>query len=99
MVIRSVLRRVAMACEVVTVLVKCGDNRVPTQPPMPNPVLVEVTRGNLVESRHGGAVAVVDAGGATVLALGDVDTPIFPRSAIKALQALVLIEAGGADRF
>ena len=66
---------------------------------MPNPILVEVTRGNLVESRHGGAVAVADADGATVLALGDVDTPIFPRSAIKALQALVLVEAGGAARF
>jgi L-asparaginase II len=66
---------------------------------MRNPVLVEVTRGNLVESRHGGAVAVADADGATVLALGDVETPIFPRSAIKALQALVLVEAGGAERF
>jgi L-asparaginase II len=65
---------------------------------MSNPVLVEVTRGNLVESRHRGAVAVVDADGATVLALGDVATPVFPRSAIKALQALVLVEAGAADR-
>ena len=66
---------------------------------MPNPVLVEVTRGNLVESRHRGAVAVVDADGAIVLALGDVDMPIVPRSAIKALQALVLVESGGADRY
>jgi L-asparaginase II len=66
---------------------------------MPNPVLVEVTRGNLVESRHGGAVAVVDADGATVLALGDVAAPVFPRSAIKAMQALVLVEAGGAERY
>jgi L-asparaginase II len=68
-------------------------------PAMSNPVLVEVTRGSLVESRHSGAVAVVDADGATVLALGDVDMPIFPRSAIKALQALALMEAGGADRY
>ncbi len=66
---------------------------------MSNPVLVEVTRGNLVESRHRGAVAVVDADGATVLALGDVATPVYPRSAIKALQALVLVEAGAADRY
>ena len=78
---------------------ECGDNRVPAQPKMPNPLLVEVTRGNLVESRHSGAVAVVDADGAVVLALGDVTTPIFPRSAIKALQALALVEAGVADRF
>ncbi|HEX4555748.1 MAG TPA: asparaginase [Xanthobacteraceae bacterium] len=66
---------------------------------MSNPVLVEVTRGKLVESRHRGAVAVADADGAIVLGLGDVATPIFPRSAIKAVQALVLVESGGADRF
>ena len=66
---------------------------------MPNPVLVEVIRGALVESRHCGAVAVVDAEGATVLALGEVAAPVYPRSAIKALQALPLIESGAADRF
>ena len=64
---------------------------------MSNPVLVEVTRGSLVESRHRGAVAVVDADGATVLALGEVGVPIYPRSAIKALQALLLVESGAAD--
>jgi L-asparaginase II len=66
---------------------------------MTNPVLVEVTRGPLVESRHRGAVAVCDAQGNTALALGDVAAPIFPRSAVKALQALPLIERGAADRF
>src|SRR5271169_4017761 len=64
-----------------------------------NPILVEVTRGNLVESRHRGSVAVVDADGARVLALGDVATPVFPRSAVKALQALVLMESHAADLF
>jgi L-asparaginase II len=66
---------------------------------MSNPVLAEVLRGLLVESRHRGAVAVVDADGGTVLALGDVETPVIPRSAVKALQALVLVETGAADRF
>jgi len=66
---------------------------------MVNPVLAEVSRGALVESRHRGAVAVVDADGATVLALGDVATPVYPRSAVKALQALALVEAGAAERF
>jgi L-asparaginase II len=65
---------------------------------MSNPVLVEVWRGPLVESRHRGAVAVVDADGATVLTLGDVGRPVFPRSAIKALQALPLVESGAAAR-
>lgn len=66
---------------------------------MSNPVLVEVLRGALIESRHRGAVAVVDADGRTVLALGDVASPVYPRSAVKALQALVLVESGAAERF
>ncbi len=66
---------------------------------MSNPVLVEVLRGPLVESRHRGALAVADADGASVLALGDVAAPVFPRSAIKALQALPLVELGAADRY
>jgi L-asparaginase II len=66
---------------------------------MRNPVLVEVVRGAVVESRHRGAVAVADAAGASVFALGDVETPVYPRSAIKALQALLLVESGAADRF
>jgi L-asparaginase II len=66
---------------------------------MTNPVLVEVTRGPLVESRHRGAVAVCDAEGRSVLEIGDVTAAIFPRSAVKALQALPLIEQGAADRF
>jgi L-asparaginase II len=66
---------------------------------MSNPVLVEVTRGALVESRHRGAVAVCDAEGNSALAVGDVTSPIFPRSAVKVLQALPLIEQGAAERF
>jgi L-asparaginase II len=66
---------------------------------MSNPVLVEVTRGPLIESSHRGAVAVADADGNRVLAIGDVTKPIFPRSAIKALQALPLVEEGAADRY
>ncbi len=66
---------------------------------MSSPILVEVTRGRLVESWHRGAVAVADADGTMVLAIGDVTTPVFPRSAIKALQALALVEDGAADRY
>ncbi len=64
-----------------------------------NPVFVEVTRGDMVESRHRGAAAVVDAGGAVVHSWGDVERPVFSRSAIKPLQALPLIETGAAERF
>jgi len=66
---------------------------------MTNPVLVEVTRGEQVESRHRGAVAICDADGRSLYAIGDVDFPVFPRSAVKALQALPLVESGAADAF
>lgn len=67
--------------------------------PTSNPVLVEVVRGDIVESRHRAAVAVVDASGNMVLSAGDFEQTIFPRSAIKPLQALALIESGAADAF
>jgi L-asparaginase II len=64
---------------------------------MTNPILVEVMRGHMVESRHRGAIAVVDSDGQLVLAMGDVERPVFPRSAVKAMQALALVESGAAD--
>lgn len=66
---------------------------------MSNPVLVEVLRGDRVESRHAGAVAVLDPEGGVVFGAGDIEQAIYPRSAVKALQALPLIESGAADRF
>ncbi len=65
---------------------------------MSNPVVVEVLRSRRVESAHRGSGAVVDADSRIVFAFGDVDRPIYPRSAVKALQALPLIESGAADR-
>jgi L-asparaginase II len=66
---------------------------------MANPVVADIRRGSLVESRHRGSIAVVDADGSLVLALGNVETLVYPRSAVKAMQALVLVESGAADRF
>ena len=66
---------------------------------MSNPLLVEITRGGIVESGHSGAIAVMDATGGVVFSMGDIDRPIFPRSAIKGFQALPLVESGAADRF
>ncbi|MEO8526109.1 MAG: asparaginase [Caldimonas sp.] len=63
-----------------------------------NPILVEAMRGGLRESAHRGAIAVCDADGAIVASLGDIDRPIFPRSAVKVLQALPLIESGAAEQ-
>ena len=64
---------------------------------MSNPVLVEILRGEQVESAHRGAVVVCDAAGKSLLEIGDVSRPVFPRSAVKAIQALPLVESGAAD--
>jgi L-asparaginase II len=67
--------------------------------PMSNPVIVEVTRGSLVESRHRGSIAVVDGDGRVAFSLGDIEQGVFPRSACKAMQALPLVESGAADAY
>jgi L-asparaginase II len=64
-----------------------------------NPILVEVTRGALVESCHRGAAVIADADGRLLLGLGDIGRPTYPRSAVKAMQALPLVESGAADGF
>lgn len=66
---------------------------------MNNPVLVEALRGGVVESRHCGSVVVCDPDGGVLLEIGDVAPPIFPRSAVKAIQALPLLESGAADAY
>ncbi len=63
------------------------------------PVMVDVWRGALVESRHRGRAVVADAAGRVIEAWGDPDAPIYPRSAVKALQALPLVETGALDAF
>jgi len=62
-----------------------------------NPLTVEVTRGGLVESCHLGSAVVVDVKGEVLHSWGDVDRLIYPRSAIKPLQAIALVESGAAD--
>ncbi len=64
-----------------------------------DPVLVEVTRGDMVESRHRGAAAIVDHQGRVVSAWGDIQSPVYSRSALKPIQAIPLIESGAAERF
>jgi L-asparaginase II len=64
-----------------------------------NPVLVEARRGGIVESFHRGAYAVLDAEGGVVEQQGDIERPVFPRSAIKVLQALPLVASGAVTAF
>ena len=61
--------------------------------------LAEVTRGAIVESTHRGSVAVCAHDGALLFASGDPDFMTFTRSALKPLQALPFVAAGGVERF
>lgn len=61
--------------------------------------LIDTTRGGLLECRHIGAVAVADSAGRLLAHAGDAHWLTFTRSTIKALQALPLLEAGGARLF
>ena len=49
------------------------------------------TRGSAVENVFYGSVAVVDSSGRLIAQAGDIDAPIFTRSALKPLQALPLV--------
>lgn len=66
---------------------------------MTNPILVEVTRGAMIESVHRGSLAIVDASGKVRVALGEVDTPVYSRSSLKPMQAMPLVESGAAEAF
>ncbi|MEO8486573.1 MAG: asparaginase [Betaproteobacteria bacterium] len=65
---------------------------------MQSPLAV-VERGGRVESVHSGSVAVVTADGTLVASAGDPDAIVFARSALKPLQALPFVAAGGPARF
>lgn len=56
--------------------------------------LARIERFGLIESRHLGAAAVVEASGQVVRAEGDVRSTIYPRSALKPVQAIAMLELG-----
>jgi L-asparaginase II len=59
-----------------------------------NPVLAEVVRSGFIESRHRGAIAALAADGTFAFTVGNANTPIFPRSSNKPLQATAMLRAG-----
>ncbi len=61
-------------------------------------VLAEAVRSGFVESRHRGSLVVLAADGSTLIARGDVGSPVFPRSCNKLMQAVGLVELGFAER-
>ena len=61
--------------------------------PIPAP-MVEILRGDFVESRHFGHAVVASADGQVVESWGDPGKVILPRSSCKMIQALPLMESG-----
>lgn len=61
--------------------------------------LVDVYRGNRVESSHLGAVAVVDSAGVLRAYAGAPDLSTFLRSAAKPFQTLALLSIDGAEEY
>lgn len=59
--------------------------------------LVDVWRGDMVESQHLGHAVICDATGQIVEAWGNPDLVVYPRSSAKMVQALPLLESGAAD--
>ncbi len=64
-----------------------------------NPVLVEQTRGGIAENLHRGAFVICDSDGRILAGAGDIERPVFPRSAIKSIQALAIFTSGADIQF
>ena len=67
-----------------------NDNPGPTNAPL----IVEMIRGDVVESRHRVHVAVVDGTGRILQVAGGAQLRIYPRSALKPLQSAAMVSAG-----
>jgi L-asparaginase II len=59
-----------------------------------NPVLAEVIRSGFVESRHRGSIVAIAPDGTYAFTAGSANTPVYPRSSNKPLQAAAMLKAG-----
>ena len=66
---------------------------------MSDELFVEILRGGTVESRHFGAAVVCDFKGNVVESWGNIERLIFPRSALKPMLAIHLIESGASEHY
>lgn len=57
-------------------------------------LLAEVSRGELIESRHRGHLVALDPAGAVAFSVGDPDALIYPRSSLKPVQAVAMLRHG-----
>lgn len=66
---------------------------------MENPILIERTRGDFVESFNRGSICIVQHDGKILFQVGNSHQVSFTRSALKPFQALPIIESGAMDAF
>jgi L-asparaginase II len=78
-----------------------GSRSVPrgSDPTRSAPVLVRQMRGDVVESKHRGAIVEVGVDGAVRRALGDIETKVNLRSAVKPFGLVAFVEASGVKEF
>ncbi len=62
-----------------------------------NPILVDVFRGEVLESFHRGVICIVDADQKIIYSEGDTQQICYPRSALKFFQQIPLLASGAAD--
>jgi len=62
-------------------------------------ILVQVTRGDIVECVHWGSLAIVDSAGKTLFSAGSPGLYSYLRSSAKPIQAIQVVESGAADHF
>lgn len=62
-------------------------------------LLLNVTRGNLIERQHYGYVVLIDKDKKVIYKKGDTDTKFFLRSSEKPVQAIPLLKNGVFDKF
>ena len=58
------------------------------------PVLAYYTRGDLVESVHRASLVALERDGSVAFSHGGVNSPVYPRSSLKPLQAVAMVRAG-----
>ncbi len=56
--------------------------------------VAQVVRSGFVEGRHFGSAVVLSADGSVQWSIGDISSPIFPRSSNKLMQGLAMVRAG-----
>ncbi len=80
-----------------------GESSKPEDPTMHNTTapspLVDLTRGNEIESLHYGHYVVATPNGSIVEGTGNIHFVTYPRSALKPIQAIQLITSGAADAY